>query len=44
MALSYGQYYIGSGQAQIAFFAVIAVVLLFRPGGILGKAQDEIPV
>jgi branched-chain amino acid transport system permease protein len=44
MTLSYGQYYIGSGQAQIAFFAVIAVVLLFRPGGILGKAQDDIPV
>ena len=41
MALSYGQYYIGSGQAQIAFFAVIAVVLLFRPGGLLGKAQTN---
>jgi len=44
MTLSYGQYYIGSGQAQIAFFIVIAIVLLFRPGGILGKVVDDIPV
>jgi branched-chain amino acid transport system permease protein len=42
--LSFGQYYVGSGQAQIVFFAVIAVVLLFRPGGILGKVVDDIPV
>lgn len=44
MTLSYGQYYIGSGEAQIAFFIVIAIVLLFRPAGILGKVVDDIPI
>jgi branched-chain amino acid transport system permease protein len=42
MTLSYGQYYIGSGQAQIVFFAVIMIILLFKPGGILGKNIEEI--
>lgn len=42
MTLSYGQYYIGSGEAQILFFAVILIILLFRPGGILGKNIEEI--
>jgi branched-chain amino acid transport system permease protein len=42
MTLSYGQYYIGSGQAQILFFAVIMIILLFKPGGILGKNIEEI--
>jgi len=42
MALSYGQYFVGSGQAQILFFAVILVILLFKPGGILGKNIEEI--
>jgi branched-subunit amino acid ABC-type transport system permease component len=39
---SYGQYFVGSGQAQILFFAVILVILLFKPGGILGKNIEEI--
>jgi branched-chain amino acid transport system permease protein len=42
MTLSYGQYYIGSGQSQILFFAVIMIILLFKPGGILGKNMEEI--
>jgi branched-chain amino acid transport system permease protein len=42
MSLSYGQYFVGSGQAQILFFAVILVILLFKPGGILGKNIEEI--
>lgn len=42
MTLSYGQYYIGSGQSQILFFAVIMIILLFKPGGILGKNIEEI--
>jgi branched-chain amino acid transport system permease protein len=35
--LSFGQAYIGSGQAQIFFFVVIAIILLIRPQGLLGK-------
>lgn len=42
MTLSYGQYYIGSGESQILFFAVILIILLFKPGGILGKNIEEI--
>lgn len=42
MTLSYGQYYIGSGESQILFFAVILAILLVRPGGILGKNIEDI--
>lgn len=42
MVLSYGQYFVGSGQAQILFFVVILIILLFKPGGILGKNIEEI--
>jgi branched-chain amino acid transport system permease protein len=42
MTLSYGQYYIGSGESQILFFVVILIILLFKPGGILGKNIEEI--
>ncbi len=42
MSLSYGQYFVGSGEAQILFFAVILVILLFKPGGLLGKNIEEI--
>ena len=42
MVLSFGQYYIGSGQSQILFFAVIAIILLFKPGGLLGREIKEI--
>jgi branched-chain amino acid transport system permease protein len=42
MVLSFGQFYIGSGQSQILFFAIIAIILLFKPGGLLGKNIKEI--
>ena len=41
MILSFGQYYVGSGQAQILFFAIIAVILLFKPQGLLGQGVQE---
>jgi branched-chain amino acid transport system permease protein len=41
MILSFGQFYVGSGQAQILFFAIIAVILLFRPQGLLGQGVQE---
>jgi branched-chain amino acid transport system permease protein len=44
LVLSFGQYFIGGGQAQILFFVVVAAVLLIRPGGILGKAMEDIPL
>ena len=44
MALSYGQYFVGGGQAQIAFFIVVAIVLIIRPGGILGKKMADVPL
>lgn len=44
MALSYGQYFVGGGEAQIVFFVLVAVVLVFRPGGILGKAFEDLPL
>lgn len=43
LTLSFGQYFIGSGVAQIIFFGVIAVILFFKPGGIFGEAED-IPI
>jgi len=43
LTLSFGQYFIGSGVAQIIFFAVIAVILFFRPGGLFGE-PEEIPL
>jgi branched-chain amino acid transport system permease protein len=42
MVLSFGQFYVGSGQAQILFFVVIAIILLFKPGGLLGREIKEI--
>jgi branched-chain amino acid transport system permease protein len=44
MALSYGQYFIGGGEAQMAFFVAVAIVLMLRPGGLLGKAMGDIPL
>ena len=40
MLLSFGQYFFESGIAQILFFAVIAVILFFKPGGLFGKAHQ----
>ena len=44
MALSYGQYFIGGGEAQMVFFVIVAILLILRPGGLLGKAMGDIPL
>jgi len=44
MTLSFGQFFIGSGLSQILFFVVIFIILYFRPGGLLGKAEADIPI
>lgn len=44
LTLSFGQYFIGSGIAQMLFFVVIGLVLFFRPGGLFGQPGDEIPM
>jgi branched-subunit amino acid ABC-type transport system permease component len=44
LTLSFGQYLVGSGLAQILFFVVIGIVLFFRPGGLLGNPGEEIPI
>lgn len=36
MTLSFGLYFFG-GQAQIILFAVIGIIIFFRPGGLLGR-------
>jgi len=43
VTLSFGQYSVGGGVAQIIFFAVIAILIFFRPGGLLGQAMEEVP-
>jgi branched-chain amino acid transport system permease protein len=43
LVLSFGQYFLESGIAQIIFFAVIAIILFFKPGGLFGQA-DQIPL
>ena len=40
LTLSFGQYFLESGVAQIIFFAVIAIILFFKPGGLFGQAQQ----
>jgi len=44
MTLSFGQFFFGSGLSQISFFVVIFIILYFRPGGLLGKAEADIPI
>jgi len=44
VTLSFGQYSVGGGLAQILFFAVIAILIFFRPGGLLGQAMEEVPL
>jgi branched-chain amino acid transport system permease protein len=38
---SFGQYFIGTGVAQILLFATIAIVLFFRPGGLFAEVREE---
>jgi branched-chain amino acid transport system permease protein len=40
VTLSFGQYFIGSGLAQILFFVVIGLLLFFKPGGLFGQAEE----
>jgi branched-chain amino acid transport system permease protein len=40
VTLSFGQYFLGSGLAQILFFAVVGLILFFRPGGLLGEDAE----
>jgi branched-chain amino acid transport system permease protein len=40
LTLSFGQFYLDSSVAQILFFAVIAVILFFKPGGLFGQAHQ----
>jgi len=44
VTLSFGQYSVGGGLAQILFFAVIGILIFFRPGGLLGQAMEEVPL
>jgi len=41
MILSFGQYYFGS-YSQILVFIIVAIVIVFRPGGLLGSRQYSI--
>jgi branched-chain amino acid transport system permease protein len=42
ITLSFGYYFIGGSWAQIILFVVIGIVIMFRPGGILGKPVEEL--
>jgi branched-chain amino acid transport system permease protein len=44
LTLSFGQYFIGTGLVQILFFAVIGIIVFFRPGGLLGQPTEELPI
>jgi len=41
LILSFGQYYFGS-YSQILVFIIVAIVIVFRPGGLLGSRQYSI--
>jgi len=41
ITLVFGQYFLGS-MAQIFLFIVIGIIIFFRPGGLLGKAELEV--
>ena len=44
VTLSFGQYSVGGGMAKIIFFSVIAILIFFRPGGLLGQAMEDVPL
>jgi branched-chain amino acid transport system permease protein len=44
LTLSFGQYFISGGLAQIFFFIVIGLIIFFRPGGLLGQPAEEMPL
>jgi branched-subunit amino acid ABC-type transport system permease component len=39
LILSFGQFYLGS-IVQIYLFAIIGVIIFFRPNGLLGRRTD----
>ena len=41
LVLSFGQYLVGSGMAQILFFVVIGLILFFKPGGLFGQPDED---
>jgi branched-chain amino acid transport system permease protein len=38
MILSFGQYYMGS-YSQIVLFVAVGIIIVFRPGGLLGSKE-----
>jgi branched-chain amino acid transport system permease protein len=40
MTTSLGDYFIGSGLAQIGLYAVIGIIIFFRPGGLFGHVEE----
>ncbi|MGD0917721.1 MAG: branched-chain amino acid ABC transporter permease [Thermodesulfobacteriota bacterium] len=40
MTIAFGHYFIGSGVAQIMLYAVIGIIIFFRPGGLFGQAEE----
>lgn len=40
MTIAFGQYFIGSGVAQIMLYAVIGIIIFFKPGGLFGQVEE----
>jgi branched-chain amino acid transport system permease protein len=40
MTIAFGHYFIGSGVAQIMLYAIIGIVIFFRPGGLFGQPEE----
>jgi branched-chain amino acid transport system permease protein len=40
ITIAFGHYFIGSGVAQIILYAVIGIIIFFRPGGLFGQAEE----
>lgn len=40
MTTSFGDYYIGSGVAQIGLYAIIGIIIFFKPGGLFGHEEE----
>lgn len=44
MTMSFGYYFVGGALAQILLYVVIGIILVFRPGGLLGRAGEDVAV
>ena len=40
MTTSFGDYFIGTGVAQIVLYAIIGIIIFFRPGGLFGHEEE----